>query len=69
MSEPSIIVPDVIPTSTIVETTTTTHTAMGTRDETVQKLISLDWYIEEDSALCTTMKHRLIPGTTRYIKS
>jgi hypothetical protein len=68
MSEPSITIPDVIPTVTIVETTTTSHDVLGTPEETVNKMVALDWVVEEETSMYTTMSHPLIPGTKRYIK-
>lgn len=68
MSEPSITIPDVIPTVTILETTVTSHDVLGTHEETVNKLVALDWVVEEETALHTAMSHPLIPGTRRYVK-
>jgi hypothetical protein len=59
---------DVIPVTRIVETTRTTHETMGTHNEVVQKLLTLDWQIDEELPTQTSMSHPLLPGTQRFIQ-
>lgn len=58
----------VVPSTRIVETTRTTHETMGTHNEVVQKLLTLDWQIEEELPNQTAMIHPLLPGTKRFIQ-
>lgn len=63
----AIIVPDFIPTATIVEVTRTTMDVMGTKDEVVGKFVALGWTVDEEHPHGTAMSHPLIPGTTRIV--
>lgn len=58
---------DPIPVTQVLETTATTHKAMGTHDEVVQNMVALGWEVAEEVESTTVLEHPLISGTRRYI--